>query len=490
VKYFFVVAALWVVQVALGAIAAHYVVEGGGFYGIPLGKWLPYSVTRTWHLQIGIFWIATSWLATGLYIVPAVSGIEPKGQRLGVNALFVAVVAVVVGSLAGEWLGIQQKLGNLWFWFGSQGYEYVDLGRVWQILLFVGLTFWLWLMWRGLRLALARRDENYSLLMLFLISSIAIPLFYAAGLMYGQRSPLITAEYWRWWVVHLWVEGFFEVFATVVIAFLLTRLKLLSITTATRGVLFSTVIYLSGGIMGTFHHLYFTGTPNSVLALGAIFSALEVVPLVLIGFEAWENIRLSRGSAHNPWISAYKWPIYFFVAVAFWNFVGAGLFGFMINPPIALYYVQGLNLTPVHGHTALFGVYGVRGLGLMLFCLRALGPGLMGKDRPLAIAFWSINIGLAAMVLLSTLPIGLAQAWASVEVGTWYARSSEFLHTPMLTTLRWMRMFGDTIFAFGAIVLGWFVLGLVTGHSFDQGSGVVEEGEYTPHEAELVHHGD
>jgi nitric oxide reductase subunit B len=490
VKYFFVVAALWVVQVALGAIAAHYGVEGGGFYGIPLGKWLPYSVTRTWHLQIGIFWIATSWLATGLYIVPAVSGAEPKGQRLGVNALFIAVVAVVVGSLAGEWLGIQQKFGNLWFWFGSQGYEYVDLGRVWQILLFVGLTFWLWLMWRGLKPALARRDENHSLLMLFLISSIAIPLFYAAGLMYGQRSPLITAEYWRWWVVHLWVEGFFEVFATVVIAFLLTRLKLLSISTATRGVLFSTVVYLSGGIIGTFHHLYFTGTPNAVLALGAIFSALEVVPLVLIGFEAWENIRLSRGSADNPWISAYKWPIYFFVAVAFWNFVGAGLFGFMINPPIALYYVQGLNLTPVHGHTALFGVYGMLGLGLMLFCLRALRPGLLWKDRPLAIAFWSINIGLAAMVLLSTLPIGLAQAWASVEIGTWYARSSEFLHTPMLTWLRWMRMFGDTIFAFGAIVLGWFVLGLVTGHSFDRGARVLEEGEYTPHEPELMHQGD
>src|SRR5499425_1810209 len=174
VKYFFVVAALWVVQVALGAIVAHYGVEGGGFYGIPLAKLWPYSVARTWHLQIGIFWIATSWLATGLYVAPAVSGKEPKGQKLGVNALFVAVVAVVVGSLAGEWLGIQQKLGNLWFWFGAQGYEYVDLGRVWQILLFVGLLFWLWLMWRGLRPALARRDEQHSLLMLFLVSSIAI----------------------------------------------------------------------------------------------------------------------------------------------------------------------------------------------------------------------------------------------------------------------------------------------------------------------------
>ena len=485
VKYFFVVAALWVVQVALGAIVAHYGVEGGGRYGIPLAKWLPYSIARTWHLPLGILWIATSWLATGLYVAPAVSGFEPKGQRLGVNALFVALVAVVVGSLAGEWLGIQQKLGNLWFWFGAQGYEYVDLGRFWQILLFAGLAFWLWLVYRGLKPALARRDENHSLLTLFLLSSIAIPVFYAAGLMYGQHSSLTTAEYWRWWVVHLWVEGFFEVFATAVIAFLFARLKLLSVSTGTRAVLFSTVIYLSGGIIGTFHHLYFAGTPSMVLGFGAVFSALEVAPLVLVGFEAWENIRLSRGSAQAAWVSAYKWPVYFFVAVAFWNFVGAGLFAFMINPPIALYYVQGLNLTPVHGHTALFGVYGMLGLGLTLFCLRALCPGLKWRDRPLAIAFWSINVGLALMVLLSMLPVGLIQAWASVEVGTWYARSAEFLQAPMLTRLRWMRMFGDTLFAFGALVLGWFVLGLVTGHSFDH-EARVEEGEYAPRRIHAV----
>ncbi|HEX7893542.1 MAG TPA: nitric-oxide reductase large subunit [Terriglobales bacterium] len=474
IKYFFVVAALWVVQVGLGAITAHYGVEGSGFYGIPLDKILPYAVTRTWHLQIGIFWIATSWLATGLYVAPAVSGYEPKGQRLGVNALFGALILVVVGSLAGEWLSIQHKLGNLWFWLGTQGYEYVDLGRLWQILLFVGLVFWLWLMWRALRPALQKRDQSHALLTMFVISSIAIPLFYAAGLMYGQRSNLVTAEYWRWWVVHLWVEGFFEVFATVVIAFLLTRLKLLSITTATRAVLFSTVIFLSGGIIGTFHHLYFAGTPNIVLGLGAVFSALEVVPLVLIGFEAWEHIRLARSREQQIWVAAYKWPIYFFVAVAFWNFVGAGLFGFFINPPIALYYMQGLNTTPVHGHTALFGVYGMLGLGLMLFCLRALKPGRAWKNGPLSFAFWSINIGLALMVLLSMLPIGLMQAWASVEYGTWYARSAEFLHSGHLNQLRWMRMVGDTLFAIGALVLGWFVLGLVTGHSYDKGSYVRE----------------
>ena len=468
-KYFFVAAALIVVQVGLGAIAAHYGVEGSGFYGIPLDKWLPYSVARTWHTQLGLFWIATTWLATGLFIAPAVSGHEPKGQRLGVNLLFVAVLLVVVGSLTGEWLGIKQFLGRYWFWFGAQGYEYVDLGRFWQILLFIGLTFWLALMYRALKPALKRRDEGRSLLFLFLIASIAIPLFYGAGLMYGQRSHLVTAEYWRWWVVHLWVEGFFEVFATVVIAFLFTRLQLLSIRTATRAVLFSTVIFLSGGTIGTFHHLYFTGTPNSVLALGAVFSALEIVPLVLIGFEAWENIRLARA---KEWMATYRWPIYFFVAVAFWNFVGAGLFGFLINPPVALYYMQGLNTTPVHGHTALFGVYGMLGIGLMLFCLRALKHEQAWKEGSLKFAFWTINGGLAMMVLLSLLPIGLMQTWAAVEYGTWYARSAEFLQTGLMDRLRWLRMLGDTTFALGSLALGYFVLGLITGHSYDKRSKV------------------
>ena len=465
VKYFFVVAALWLVQIALGGITAHYGVEGDGFYGFDLAKWLPYSIARTWHLQIGIFWIATSWLATGLYIAPIVGGREPKYQRLGVNVLFGALVAVVGGSLAGEWLGIQQKLGNLWFLFGSQGYEYVDLGRVWQILLFGGLVFWLYLMYRALAPALAKSDENFGLLPMFVVSAIAIPTFYAAGLMYGQRSHIVTAEYWRWWVVHLWVEGFFEVFATVVIAFLFTRLGILAVRTATRAVLFSTIIFLTGGIIGTFHHLYFTGMPVSVLALGAVFSALEVVPLTLVGFEAWEHIKHARGE-HAPWMRNYKWPVYFFVAVAFWNLVGAGVFGFLINPPVALYYMQGLNTTPVHGHTALFGVYGMLGLGLMLFSLRAIKPGLQWKDRPISIAFWSINIGLAAMVLISVLPIGIAQAIASIDVGTWYARSAEFMQQDYLQTLRWLRAPGDILFGLGAAVLAWFVLGLMTGKSF------------------------
>ncbi len=473
-KYFWIVTALMLVQIGLGAITAHYGVEGSGFYGIPLAKWLPYAVTRTWHSQLGIFWIATAWLGTGLYMAPAVSGHEPKFQRLGVNFLWGCLVVIVVGSMAGEWFGVQQRLGLVEnFWFGHQGYEYVDLGRFWQIFLLVGLFLWLALMLRAMWPAIKKPNENRSLLALFLVASAAIAMFYGAGLMWGRQTNLAIAEYWRWWVVHLWVEGFFEVFATVVIAFLFTRMGLLRVSTATAAALFSTTIFLSGGIIGTFHHLYFTGTPTAVLALGATFSALEVVPLVLIGIEAYEGLRLSRV---RPWVSAYKWPMYFFIGVSFWNLVGAGLFGFLINPPIALYYMQGLNTTAVHAHTALFGVYGMLGIGLMLFCLKGMAVRQVWRTGVLSFAFWAINIGLALMVLISILPVGLMQTWASVEHGMWYARSAEFLQTDLVGTLRWLRVIGDTIFATGILGLAWFVLGLVTGWSIDKDATPVDSG--------------
>jgi nitric oxide reductase subunit B len=465
-KYFWVVTSLILAQVGFGVVAAHYGVEGHGFYGLPLADWLPYSVVRTWHVQSGLFWIATAWLAAGLFVAPAVSGVEPRFQRAGVNFLFACLLVIVGGSLAGEWLGVFQKLGlKANFWFGHQGYEYVDLGRFWQIFLFVGLLLWFVLVVRALLPALRKPSPDRQLLVLFVFAAGAIGLFYGAGLMWGRHTHLAIAEYWRWWVVHLWVEGFFEVFSTVVIAFLFTRLGLLRASTATTASLFTAIIYLAGGVIGTFHHLYFAGTPTPILALGATFSALEVVPLTLAGFEAVEHLRRGAG---RPWLVHYRWPILFFVAVAFWNLVGAGLFGFLINTPIALYYMQGLNTTPVHGHTALFGVYGMLGIGLMLFALRGLSARATWKPGLVKAAFWSLNIGLALMVLLSLLPVGLAQTWASVEHGMWYARSAEFLQGPALSVFRWLRVIGDSVFGLGALALAAFVFGLKGGWSVEK----------------------
>ena len=459
VKYFLVVTLLFLLQIVMGVITAHYGVEGGGFYGIPLADYLPYSVTRTWHTQLGIFWIATAWLASGLFIGPIICGYEPKRQKLGVDLLFGALLIVVLGSMIGQWLSIAHKLtGTASFYFGHQGYEYIDLGRVWQAALFAGLLLWLFLVVRTAVPALRRNDQRKSLVILYLITTACIALFYSPGLFWGMKSHLSVVEYWRWWVVHLWVEGFFEVFATVVIAFLFARLGVINPASAAQAALLSGAIYLSGGIIGTLHHLYFAGTPTVALAFGAVFSALEIVPLTMVGFDAWENIHRTKV---RPWLQQYKWVVYFFIAVAFWNLVGAGIFGFMINPPIALYYMQGLNTTAVHAHGALYGVYGTLGLALMLFCLRAMKPEELWKDRWIRFAFWTINIGMLMEIVLSLLPIGLLQTYQSVSTGYWSARSPEFMQTGIMQFLRWMRMVGDTVFAIGAIAFVYFALNLI-----------------------------
>src|SRR6185436_17873871 len=175
--YFMVVAALFVLQVLLGMVTAHYAVEGQGIYGLPFAEYFPYAVTRTWHTQLAILWIAAAWLATGLYVGPLLGGREPKLQAAGVWFLLVSLVVIVVGSFAGEWLAINRMIGDAVrnFWFGHQGYEYVDLGRFWQIYLFVGLLLWVVLVLRGLKPALADRQSR-SLLFLVVVATVAIGL--------------------------------------------------------------------------------------------------------------------------------------------------------------------------------------------------------------------------------------------------------------------------------------------------------------------------
>jgi nitric oxide reductase subunit B len=458
-KYCLVVFALLGLQVMLGALTAHYTVEGQDFFGFPISKYLPYAVSRTWHVQAGMFWIATAFLTAGLFLAPIIGGHEPKFQRLGVNVLFGALLLVVAGSLAGEWFGVMQTMELKYnFWFGHQGYEYVDLGRFWQILLFVGLILWLALVLRGVWPALKKKDDNRQIVAIFVFAATAIGLFYASGFFYGAKTHISVMEYWRWWVIHLWVEGFFEVFATIAIATIFCKLGLVKANSASRAVLFSSCIFLVGGIPGTFHHLYFSGTPFSVVAIGAMFSALEVVPLILIGLEARETLHHIESA---EWMQRYKWPLTFFMGVAFWNFVGAGVFGFLINPPIALYYMQGLNTTPVHAHAALFGVYGLLSLGLTLLVIRCIQPERIWSDRLLKIAFWGMNGGLALMIGLSLLPIGIAQTVASVDHGLWYARSADFLQQPWVQNLRWLRIVGDTVFLIGVGSLLFFGAGLL-----------------------------
>ena len=451
--FFLVAILLFVVQAAMGSLTGHFAVEGNHLFGLDVGRALPYAATRTWHLQLAVFWIATCWLATGLFIGPAI-GREPKAQRALVTVLLAALVVVVVGALVGTYASITGHFGGDGFLFGHQGYEYIELGRVWQVGLIAGMVLWLVLVYRALAPALAAESDKGGLTHLLLYASVSIPLFYSVGLFYTPGTHISIADYWRWWVVHLWVENFFEVFATVALAFVLSRMGAVRQRAALGAVYFSIALYLGSGIIGTFHHLYFAGSPLFITSLGATFSALEIVPLSLLGFEVFDNLRTTKLVGATP----YRWPLFFFIAVAFWNMLGAGVFGFLINPPIVLYYAQGINTTPIHSHAALFGVYGFLAIALMLFSMRHIVRPEAWSDKLLRFAFWGLNIGLLSMIVLSLVPAGFYQLMQSLEHGIWYARSPAVTGSDFMHTVTWMRIVPDLIFDAGALALLAFVV--------------------------------
>lgn len=456
-KYAALTVILFIVQILLGGLVAHYTVEGQTFFGIELSAILPYSLARTWHLQSALFWIATGFLTAGLFVAPIINGGKDlKYQALGVNLLYIALFIVVAGSYAGNFTAIvlNKLSGSANFWFGHQGYEYLDLGRFWQILLYVGFLLWLFLMLRC-TVSAFRNGGDKNLLAIFVASIVGVGMFYAPGLFYGEHTTLAVMEYWRWWVVHLWVEGFFEVFATAALAFVFYNLGLVSYRSATVASLVAGSLFLVGGVPGTFHHLYFTGTTTPIMAAGAAFSALEVVPLILLGHEAYEHWSHQHAA---PWMKRLRWPLMSFVAVAFWNMLGAGVFGFLINPPISLFYLQGLNTTAVHAHAALFGVYGFLALGFVLMVGCYIKPQYTYDEKQMTWGFWLMNAGLVGMIVSSLLPIGVYQAAASIAHGLWYARSEEFMQQGYLEALRWLRTLSDFVFIGGACLFAWQVI--------------------------------
>jgi nitric oxide reductase subunit B len=454
-KYFAVVAVLFLLQAVVGGGLAHYRVEPFSFYGFDaIVRLAPYNLLRTYHLQLAIFWIATAWVAGGLFLAPLVGGGDPPGQRRLVDVLFWALVLVVAGSLIGEFLGMTGRLGKLWFWLGHQGSEYLDLGRFWQLLLVIGLLLWLFLMFRALRPAI-RKAGTSDVSALFLYATAAIPVFYLPAVFYGPHTNFAVIDNWRFWIIHLWVEGFFELFATVLVAIMFRQIGLVSTRTATRLVYLDAILFLAGGIIGTGHHWYFTGQGTLNMGLAACFSALEVVPLTLLTLDASGFIQLRKRTATSDGAdlaSRHKWAIYFFIAVGVWNFVGAGIFGFLINTPIVSYFETGTILTANHGHAAMFGVFGMLGLGVLVFCLRTMQSDATWRvtEKYVRVGYWGLNAGLSLMIILDLFPAGVLQLWDVITNGYWHARQLDYSMSGTFHLLEWIRVGGDTVF----IVLG------------------------------------
>lgn len=452
IKYFVVVTLLFLLQVLVGGATAHYRADPGSFFGIDLSAFLPSNIVRTWHLQLAVFWVATAYIAGGLLLASSLGGKEPRGQATGIHVLFWALVVVVGGSLLGEILGIRQMLGSLWFWFGHQGWEYLDLGRGWQILLALGFVLWLFLLFRAV--APARKDpELGEISRVFLYVAAAIPLFYLPAMFFGRNSNFTVVDNWRFWIIHLWVEGFFELFITSLVAIIFFRLGMVSRNTALRVIYLDAILYLGAGIIGTGHHWYWTGQGTANLALAAVFSAMEVVPLTLLTLDAWDFIKLTHGKCGvcgEEIAVPNRWTFYFLMAVGFWNFVGAGVFGFLINLPIVSYFEAGTLLTPNHGHAAMMGVFGMLAVALTVFGLRHVSTREQWEvtQKYVGISFWGLNLGLALMLVTNLFPGGVLQLWDVLQNGYWHARGSEFLHQGFMHAIEWARLPADAVFIF------------------------------------------
>jgi len=461
-KYFLVVAAVLLVQILAGSIMAHSYYDRENFYGIDINRWLPFNFLRDVHTQSPIVWIGISWIGAALFLAPAIAGgSEARGQKLLVNFLFWVTLLVVAGALAGNWLGIMGYVREGWFWFGNQGLSYIQLGRFWQIGFFAGLVLWSLLVFRALwpsRTALLQATRQFwsgaiRLENLIWASTINIALLYACGMipLTGIEKSFTITDFWRWWVVHLWVEQSFEFFAAAMSAYLLMAVGLVSRRLAERAVYFELILIFLGGVLGTGHHLYWAGGPSMWVPMGSMFSFIEVLPLVLLVIEAINHYRLIRTRADFQYRLAY----YYVIGAAFWNFVGAGVFGGgTLNAPLVNYYEHGTFLTLNHAHTSLFGAFGLLAIGLVYFCLRYAAGGRRLFSEKLGIwAFWLYNAGMVMWILFNFFPVGWSQLDAVYEHGLAWARSQQFYDTTLFW--QWMRLPGDVVFALGALLMAW-----------------------------------
>ena len=463
-KFFYVAIILFLLQVVGGILTVHDFIGFTSFFGFDLREWIPVTVTRSWHLQLSLFWISACWIAISVFILPILSGKEPKGQLTLVNTLFWIFFVMVGGSFIGILLGPKNLLGDLSRWLGHQGWEFVELGRVWQYLLLVIFILWATIVYKGLKGIIVKKLP-WALPNWLIYSVVAILLLLLSGFVAQPETNFVIADFWRWMVIHMWVEAFFEVFTTIIVGYMMVLMGLVNRHTVTKVVFLATLLFLGSGLLGISHNFYWNAKPVGTLALGSVFSTLQVVPLILLTLEAWKfrnmpsQLNNSNGNKRDSSLFAMPGVFLFLIGVNFWNFFGAGVFGLIINLPIVNYYEHGTYLTVNHGHAALMGVYGNLSLAGLLFCLRYILKPDTWNTRLVKTAFWSINIGLLLMVILDLFPAGIHQLIAVLDEGYWFARSQTFINSPSFQTMTWLRIVGGSIFCMGGVFpLTWFVL--------------------------------
>lgn len=463
-KFFYVAILLFLIQVLAGVLTVHDFVEFTSFFGFDLQAMLPVTISRSWHVQISLYWISACWVGISFFVLPLLGKGEPKGQLKLINLLFAIFFILVAGSVVGIYMGPMGLLGNYSRWLGHQGWEFVELGRLYQYMLLAVFALWAVIVYRGLKGVMVK-TKPWELPNWLIYSVVCILILLVSGFVASPETNFVVADFWRWMVVHMWVEAFFEVFTTIIVGYMMVLMGLVNRQAVTKVVYLAALLFLGSGLLGISHNFYWNAKPVGTLALGSVFSTLQVVPLILLTLEAWRMQRmpqlLSKKPNENGRSSLFAMPgvFLYLIGVTFWNFFGAGVFGLIINLPIANYYEHGTYLTVNHGHAALMGVYGNLSIAGILFALRFLVDPDIWNPRLVKLSFWSINFGLGLMVILDLFPAGIHQLFTVMDQGYWFARSQEFIQSTPFQTMTWLRIVGGSVFLLGGVLpLTWIVL--------------------------------
>ena len=462
-KFFYAAVLLFAVQVLAGILTVHDFVGLVNFLGFNIADVLPITVTRSWHVQLSLLWISACWIGASFFVMPMLSPQQPRNQLLLINILFTWFVVLVAGAIVGLFIGPKGISGHSWYWIGHTGWEYLEPGKLWQGILYLLLGFWVIILLRGLKPVMTLK-KPWALPNWMIYATLSILVLLTSSLMFSPKTNFVIADFWRWMVVHMWAEAFFEVFTTVLIGYFMVLMGLVSERAAIRVIYLACLLFLGSGLLGISHNFYWNAKPVFTMALGSVFSTLQVVPLILLTLEAWRFSKLPQQlenglAGKEKQTFGFPGVFLFLIGVNFWNFMGAGVMGFIINLPIANYYEHGTYLTVNHGHAALMGVYGNLSLAGVLFCCQLLFNPVVWNKKLVSTAFWSINGGLLLMVLLDLFPAGIWQFIAVVEHGLWFARSSQFIDSSIFQSLTWLRIIGGSVFVMGGVApLTWFIL--------------------------------
>lgn len=444
-KYVPIVALLMVVQLFLGGYISHLYTDPQNNF-IVSQKILPFNVIRSMHTQIAVLWVAVGWLVGGLLIAPWVANKDHKYPWL-VDVLWLALLIIAVGSIYGLYMGATGQMRDVWFWFGNEGRELINIGRVWDIGLVIGLVFWFLLIISLIRKA----ATNNPIVSTIIWAAFGIATLYIAGMMPIHKiMPNYTVDdYYRWWVIHLWVELTFELFAAGVIAFFTVSLGLISQKTAVRVMLFELFLIMLSGTLGVGHHYWWQGLDEYWIAIGGIFSALEPLPLALMVIEAMKN---KKEQIYSGKEFQFGTPFMWLAGSAVLNWIGAGFFGMVINTPTIDYFAHGTYLIMPHGHVALLGAFGYISIAFIYLTSKAnsLANGLEWNDKWSKIGFWFLTIGVL-LFAIPTLIIGLHQTQVAHDMGYFYARTREALVS--MKGWMWARTVPDGMMIIGGIII-------------------------------------